>query len=122
MPDLVAVPRHMLMKKPRHGAACNRCGLCCHAVLCDVGMALFRRRQGPCPALSFDENGSRCGVVDNAEGEAREAALLLINSGQGCDMLLRDERRDIDYSHRQNTRDRKNRDRLKAARKLFGIT
>ena len=52
----------------------------------------------------------------------RDAALLLINAGQGCDMKLTAEARNIDYTHRMNTRDRKNRDRLDAARKLWRMT
>ena len=121
MADVAIVPRAMLAKKPKHGAACNRCGLCCHAILCDVAQSIHRRRQGPCPELKWDADGSRCGLIDRSEGEMREAALLLINTGQGCDMKLRSEPRDRAYTARQDARDRKNRHILEKARRLWGL-
>jgi hypothetical protein len=121
MTDIALVPRAMLEKKPKHGAPCNRCGLCCHAVLCDVAQIIHRRRQGPCPELKWDSDGSRCGLIDRTEGEMRDAALLLINSGQGCDMKLRNEIRDHAYTARQVERDRKNETILEKARRLWGL-
>jgi hypothetical protein len=119
--DIAIVPRAMLEKKPKHGAACNRCGLCCHAVLCDLAQSIYQRRQGPCPELKWDSSGSRCGLIDKSKGELRDAALLLINAGQGCDMKLRNEPRDHAYTARQDARDLKNKSILEKARRLWGL-
>lgn len=122
MSDIAVVPRAMLEKKPPHGAACNRCGLCCHAVLCDLAQGIHKRRQGPCPELKWDDNGSRCGLVDLTDGALHESALLLINAGQGCDMVLRGEQRDHAYTARQDARDVTNMSRLQKARSLWGLS
>jgi hypothetical protein len=115
------VPRAMLEKKPRHGAPCNRCGLCCFSVLCDLAKAVHGDRQGPCPELQFDAKGSRCGLIERTEGIMREDAKLLINSGRGCDMLLRNEQRNHRYTSQRETFDRKNRTRLDEARRRWGF-
>jgi hypothetical protein len=111
----------MLEQKPPHGQPCTRCGLCCYAVLCDVARAIHGARPGPCPELRWDADGSRCGLIDRSEGYAKEAAMLLINSGNGCDMILRGEQRDHRYTARLNARDIKNHERLEAARHHFGM-
>jgi hypothetical protein len=111
----------MLEKKPAHGDPCNRCGLCCHAALCDVAQLIHSRRLGPCPELQWDADGSRCGLIERSEGDAREDAKLLINAGNGCDMILRGEQRNHRYTEQRNAFDRKNRKRLDAARKRWGL-
>jgi len=121
MTIIAAVPRAMLERKPRHGDPCNRCGLCCYASLCDVAYTIHGTRTGPCPELQWDADGSRCGLIERSTGEAREDAKLLINSGNGCDMLLRGEQRNHRYTEQRNTFDRKNRERLDAARKRFRL-
>jgi hypothetical protein len=121
MPDVAAVPRTMLEKKPPHGAPCNRCGLCCYALLCDLAQSIHHRRQGPCPELVFDADGSRCGLVDRSEGKKQIAARLLINAGQGCDMKLAGEPRDEAYTARMEAVDRQNAARLRIARQRWGI-
>ena len=115
MPIVAPVPRFMIERKPRHGAACNSCGACCYSVLCDLAKAIHGDQPGPCPELMMTDEGSPRGVVDRSPGDMREAALPLIKAGNGCDMKLTAEARNIDYTHRMNTRDRKNRDRLDAA-------
>ena len=119
MPIVAAVPRYMIERKPRHGSPCNNCGACCYSVLCDLGKTIHGDQPGPCPELIMTPDGSRCGVIERSDGAMRDAAALLINAGNGCDMKLHMEPRNIDYTHRMNTRDRKNRDRLSAARKLW---
>jgi hypothetical protein len=121
MTVIAAVPRGMLEKKPRHGDPCNRCGLCCYASLCDVARAIHGDRRGPCPELQWDADGSRCGLIERSTGEAREDAKLLLNSGGGCDMILRGEPRNHDYTARLNAADFKNRERLDAARRRFHL-
>jgi hypothetical protein len=118
---IALVPRAMLEKKPRHGDPCNRCGLCCHASLCDMARVIHGERAGPCPELQWDSDGSRCGLIERSTGEAREDAKLLINSGNGCDMKLRNEPRNHRYTAQRDAADRKNIVRLIAARKRFGL-
>lgn len=37
---------------------CSRCGFCCIAQTCDIGMQAFNvSKNSSCPGLSFDENG-----------------------------------------------------------------
>jgi hypothetical protein len=98
------VPREQLQRKPPHGDPCNRCGLCCLATLCPLGQRVFKQQSGPCPALTFDEaKQAHCGMAEEpqkfapvtcfAHGlkAAREAALLLIGSGCGCDARFNGE-------------------------------
>lgn len=122
LPTIHPVPRYMIERKPRHGAACNSCGACCYSVLCDLAKTIHGDQPGPCPELVMTDEGSRCGVVERSEGAMRDAALLLINAGNGCDMKLTAEARNIDYTHRMNTRDRKNRAAFDAARKLWSMS
>jgi hypothetical protein len=121
MSTLAVVPRSMLEKKPRHGEACNRCGLCCYSQLCDVAHMIHNKRQGPCPELQWDADGSRCGLIDRTTGEVQEDVRLLINSGAGCDMILRGELRNHRYTAKLNALDRENSVRLDAARRRFGL-
>jgi len=118
---IVSVPRAMLERKPRHGDPCNRCGLCCYASLCDVARVIHGNRAGPCPELQWDADGSRCGLIERSTGEAREDAKLLINSGNGCDMILRGEQRNHRYVAQRDAADIKNGERLTAARRRFGL-
>jgi hypothetical protein len=95
-------PHAMLERKPPHGQPCNQCGLCCYAMPCALGAALFATRAGPCPALRFQDNGdSYCDVVAHPEQYSatarrapqfmRLAALSLIRAGDGCDCRVNDE-------------------------------
>lgn len=84
--------------RPTLGAICNGCGLCCAAQCCPLAMVVFRRRSGPCPALSWDEGASRyrCGLLDDPvrylrwlspawAGVARRMIARWIAAGRGCD-------------------------------------
>lgn len=89
--------------KAPHGSPCNNCGRCCYAELCVLGARVFRRVDGPCPALEADGDGFTCGLVKrpahyapiraalSGEDKLRKAALWLIGSGVGCDALMPDE-------------------------------
>jgi hypothetical protein len=118
---VAVVPRAMLERKPRHGDPCNRCGLCCYAALCDVAKMIHGNRLGPCPELQWDAGGSRCGLIERSTGEAREDAKLLMNAGAGCDMILRGEPRNHQYTRQLIAADIKNSERLDAARIRFGL-
>jgi hypothetical protein len=105
MSRIVSAPRSAVLKKPPHGEACNRCGLCCMMTLCPLGQHVFRRVMGPCPALEMDPSGvSSCGLVADpgahalahtlAAGgrqSASEAAKWLIASDTGCDARINGE-------------------------------
>ncbi len=88
--------------KPKLGATCNGCGVCCLAEPCPVGILVSRRRAGACKALRWIQSESRyrCGVVDEpraflprwlparAIGADRVLARLvlrMIAAGRGCD-------------------------------------
>jgi hypothetical protein len=79
--------------KPAFGAQCNGCGLCCAVETCPLGMILFRRRHGPCPALEWREGRYVCGVLAEPKRFIpllpRSWAVRLvarwIAAGKGCD-------------------------------------
>ena len=86
--------------KPAPGAPCNGCGVCCAAETCPLGLLLFRRRRGPCPALSWHgETGAgryRCGLLmapahhlrwlpSRWESTAGRLFARWIAAGTGCD-------------------------------------
>ncbi len=51
--------------KPREGAPCNGCGICCLTEPCPLGVLLSKRRRGACVALRWSEEGVlyRCGSI-----------------------------------------------------------
>lgn len=114
-------PASLLARKPGHGAPCTRCGLCCMATLCDLGQHIFRRQIGPCPALSFDANGSRCGLIDNGTASGRAAAAVLVGSGTGCDARFNGEPINHEYNARMARWDAENADRIRAAKSTWGM-
>lgn len=86
------------LPKSPHGTPCNSCGRCCLIEICPIGEKLFGTHQGPCPAIEPSENGRlECGVMRNPTRYAparaavrgdyalRQAALLLLGVGRGCD-------------------------------------
>lgn len=91
----------MKLAKPPHGAPCNGCGLCCQHELCQLGIFVFDKATGPCPALTPADGGRFiCGLVASPATWSpvrtalhgvktmAEAALFLIGSGVGCDAHL----------------------------------
>ncbi len=86
----------MIAKAP-HGTACNNCGLCCEIELCPLGAHLFKRWEGPCPALESVGETKVCGLIAHPEVYAiartlacgkqamTEAAMHLVGAGFGCD-------------------------------------
>jgi hypothetical protein len=49
--------------KPREGAHCNGCGLCCALQLCDLAVELLDAEQAPCPAMEFTDGRFWCGLA-----------------------------------------------------------
>lgn len=101
-------------RKPRYGSPCNGCGACCMATLCNLAQFVFRQPPvGRCPALTRKEDGTYgCGLVEKSKSPRREAALMLIGAGDGCDARFNGEPRDEEFSSRLDRRDEAN----KAAR------
>jgi len=90
--------------KPPAGAPCNGCGVCCAATPCPLGRLVFLRRQGPCPALTWQEaaageNGRyRCGLLTEParhlhwlprrwQAMFARAGRRWIAAGRGCDSM-----------------------------------
>lgn len=76
--------------KPRAGAACNGCGVCCLAEPCPAGVLVSLRVRGACRALRWDDDQRRyrCGLMARTVGSRTPWARLarrLIAAGQGCD-------------------------------------
>ena len=126
-------PRGTLDKKPRHGQPCNSCGLCCVATLCPLGRSVFNRTTGPCPALSYKDGRSQCGLIVQPMTFARvralthgvakvaAAAVLLIGAGLGCDARFNGEQPDEAFYGRLRIWDRENRSKTNAAKRIWGI-
>lgn len=112
----------MLERKPPHGAPCNSCGLCCHAVLCPLGAAVFGNQRGPCPALRFNDKAeSTCALTATPEPQ-RSAALYLIGAGDGCDARFNGEPRNIAFAEALDARKASETDRLHEAEAAWGVS
>ncbi len=84
------------LRKPPFRAACNGCGLCCAAQICEVGEQYFPGAQAPCPALRLVDGRFRCGLAltpsallslrFNADEILAPLFAQAIGSGQGCGM------------------------------------
>lgn len=128
-------PKGTLDRKPAHGQPCNRCGLCCMAVVCPVGAAVLKREQGPCPALDKLPDGTfACGLVAHPHlyaGARRlmlegpralsEAAAILVGSGTGCDARFNGEPADQSFYIKLEEWDRVNAGAVARAKRTWGI-
>ena len=95
--------------KPREGAPCNGCGVCCLSEPCPLGMILSRKRSGACTALRWSDALAqyRCGALTEPEqiakdtlphgltfaypmilGILHQSAERWIAAGKGCDCSL----------------------------------
>lgn len=121
-PQGVPIPRFMMARKPAHGAPCTRCGACCVATLCDLARHVFGNRPGPCPALLVGQDKSAaCGLTQIGTQQAREAAALLIGTGDGCDARFNGEPVDRGFHAYQARLDIERAEEIKAARALWGF-
>jgi len=78
---------------------CSHCGLCCISKVCPVGQELMRvTEQGPCCALEWEGDESRCGLLTHPELYVAPEFLPRLNravmpeimgSGVGCCMSAR---------------------------------
>lgn len=121
MSRAVSAPREMIALKPPHGAPCTRCGLCCFVALCELSQRLFDlpADAGPCPALRGSIGAASCGLTELPDAKLAAAAALLINAGNGCDMLMNGEPRNAAHDAACAARDDANHTRLKKARALW---
>ncbi|MDP4026313.1 hypothetical protein Q8W71_27190 [Methylobacterium sp. NEAU 140] len=83
--------------KPKVGAPCNGCGLCCAAEPCGIAREFIGAGvEGPCPAMEFGEGRFWCGMVrrpghylglPHAWADETIGATIagMLGTGQGCD-------------------------------------
>ena len=85
--------------KPAPGEPCNRCGVCCAAETYPAGRLVFRRKNGPCPALVRYDNRYTCDLAVMPDRYIVFLPLALrplvarlfrrwISAGTGCDSLV----------------------------------
>lgn len=63
--------------KPKVGAPCNSCGLCCVATKCSVGIQLHGPAEVACPSLEYRDGHHWCG--------AESTVKHILGIGTGCD-------------------------------------
>lgn len=78
-----------LPSKPPFRSPCNHCGICCALTLCPVGALAFPEAQAPCPALFYENEQARCGLVA-MEVAAGAEPLIQQGLGIGCGCSLPD--------------------------------
>lgn len=120
-------------KKPPHGQPCTRCGLCCVATICPLGQHVFGRKIGPCPALSYDDQGSICGLIADpmkwfpiraialGVDHLKKAARHLIGSSTGCDARFNGEKPDQAFYARLIEHDRQTISLTRWSKRVWGI-
>jgi hypothetical protein len=123
----------MTITKPPHGAPCNGCGYCCEEELCPLASMLFRRVEGPCPALQPDRDRRICGLMANPGQYApvrafvvgtkalSDAASVLIGVGVGCDAQTEDEPYNKAFGQRLRREFSRNADRVNRALIAWGF-
>lgn len=91
-----------MLEKPEYGDACNNCGRCCLKYQCPTSVAMFGKT-ARCPALEQDGERYLCGLVASpgryqpirtalaGVKKMRDAALVLIGHGTGCDAVFAGE-------------------------------
>jgi hypothetical protein len=122
MKPAAMIRRDIASRKPPHGAACNRCGVCCLVTLCEIGRAVYGRDRGPCPALRWDGPDSACKLTELGPPNLNAAALVLVRAGEGCDCRINGEAVNTAFHDWQDRRDKEQAGEIKSARKLWGLT
>src|SRR5215469_9702701 len=121
MKPAAMIRRDIAERKPPHGSACNRCGVCCLVTVCELGQAVHGRAQGPCPSLIWQANYSGCKLAQLGPPKLNDAAAVLIRAGEGCDCRINGEPVNHAFHAWQDGRDKERAAEIKAARKLWGL-
>lgn len=87
-----------MIEKPRFGAPCNGCGMCCTVQPCKLAQEFLSCTVGPCVALESEGERKVCGLVkrpawymfgeDIPEKDTGWFSVMLANAlgiGMGCD-------------------------------------
>lgn len=81
-----------IARKPPEGEPCTRCGICCLATPCGIGMLFGAKAGQPCHMLLWNEEGlSRCGAL---EGPMGAVFADMLGVGHGCDSGAADDEED----------------------------
>ena len=88
----------MMPSKPKIGAPCNGCGMCCTVQPCALAVVFLDCTEGPCIALELDGEKMVCGLVkrpawymfgeDRSVSETGRLSVLYAQAlgiGRGCD-------------------------------------
>lgn len=59
----ILLPTLPQIRKPREGAPCNGCGLCCAMTPCVVAQEALGQSEGRCRALVFDSDRYWCDLL-----------------------------------------------------------
>lgn len=82
-------------RKPLYGSPCNGCGSCCQRSICLLGQGIFPNiphRSAACPALEWDGEKYRCGVLSSeSDPIRREFIQLTLGHGFGCCSSITEE-------------------------------
>lgn len=130
------VSKGALERKPRYGDPCTGCGICCIMTLCPLAQAIYRYKEGPCPALEWVDGKSACGMVTHPERHASTLALIavgraelsatakfVIGAGDGCDChLVNEPPRSAEVVARWTEQASRDRARTKRAWNTWGFT
>jgi|SRR5215472_3999387 len=120
---LARVPRQMFEKKPPHGSPCNRCGVCCYVVQCELSRHVFGDLgRGPCPALSPDGDDYKCGLACEGPLIKRQATAVLIGAGDGCDARFNGEPVNLAFNQRLAKLDQERAAEIRTARIVWGMS
>lgn len=94
MPDVIQLP---IRSKPKFGAKCNHCGLCCMVSLCECAK-MTGLTEAPCDHLRFVDGNALCGLMlaEAAAGMERIVAHVL-----GAELTrLKDWQNRVEYAAR----------------------
>ena len=74
-----------LPPKPREGAPCNGCGMCCALEVCEIGRRALPGATAPCPIMAHDGKRIVCRlVVLEADAGLVPLIAMALGIGKGC--------------------------------------
>lgn len=76
-------------EKPKFGATCNGCGVCCMVQLCPLATVhLPPQATAPCPMLHFHDGRFWCGLFEATEADWQFVIGALIGVEMGCESTM----------------------------------